>query len=143
MTGDSSRRELEIEYGKQIVAQSLTVWNGLTKDEEAVRLDWLQPTVRYGCERHAVISVVPEASSRQYSVCHRIRKFDLGICRGLHGLGEYGFASAPARSWDRGARCFVRRFMLGLDEAAACFWRVDDWRISLQENGTSKMSRRS
>ena len=25
----------------------------------------------------------------------------------------------PARSWDRGARCFVRRFMLGLDEAAA------------------------
>ena len=33
--------------------------------EEAVRLDWLKPTVRYGCERHAVISVVPEASSRQ------------------------------------------------------------------------------
>ena len=29
MTGDSSRRELEREYGKQIVAQSLTVWNGL------------------------------------------------------------------------------------------------------------------
>ena len=25
----------------------------------------------------------------------------------------------PARSWDRGARCFVRRFVLGLDEAAA------------------------
>ena len=31
MTGDSSRRELEREYGMQIVAQSLTVWNGLTK----------------------------------------------------------------------------------------------------------------
>ena len=48
-------------------------------------------------------------------------KFDLDICRGLHGLGEYGFASAPARSWDRGARCFVRRSVLGLDEAEACF----------------------
>ena len=31
MTGDKSRRELEIEYGTQIVAHSLTVWNGLTK----------------------------------------------------------------------------------------------------------------
>ena len=88
---------------------------------KAVRLDWLQPTVRHGCDRHAVISVVPEASSRQSSVCHRIRKIVLDICRGLDGLGESGFASAPARSWDRGARCFVRRFMLGLDEAAACF----------------------
>ena len=27
----------------------------------------------------------------------------------------------PARFWDRGARCFVRRFVLGLDEAEACF----------------------
>ena len=33
--------------------------------------------------------------------------------------------------------------MLGVDEAAACFWTVDDWRISLQENGTSEMLRRS
>ena len=49
------------------------------------------------------------------------KKFDLDICRGLHGLGEYGFASAPARSWDRGASRFVRRSVLGLDEAEACF----------------------
>ena len=34
MTGDKSRRELEIEDGRQIVAQSLTVWNGLTKAVE-------------------------------------------------------------------------------------------------------------
>ena len=34
MTGDKLRRELEIEYGRQIVAQSLTVWNGLTKAVE-------------------------------------------------------------------------------------------------------------
>ena len=34
LTGDESRRELEIEYGRQIVAQSLTVWNGLTKAVE-------------------------------------------------------------------------------------------------------------
>ena len=34
MTGDYSRRELEREYGRQIVAQSLTVWNGLTKAVE-------------------------------------------------------------------------------------------------------------
>ena len=33
--------------------------------------------------------------------------------------------------------------MLGLDEAAAIFWRIDDWRISLKENGTSEMLRRS
>ena len=75
--------------------------------------------MRHGCERRAVISFVPEAYSRQSSVCHRIRKFDLDICRGLHELGEYGFTSAPARSWDRGARCFVRRLVLGLDEAEA------------------------
>ena len=31
LTGDKSRREMEIEYGRQIVAQPLTVWNGLTK----------------------------------------------------------------------------------------------------------------
>ena len=34
LTGDKTRRELEIEYGRQIVAQSLTVWNGLTKAVE-------------------------------------------------------------------------------------------------------------
>ena len=34
LTGDKSRRELEIEYGRQIVAQSLAVWNGLTKAVE-------------------------------------------------------------------------------------------------------------
>ena len=34
LTGDKSRRELEIEYGRQIVAHSLTVWNGLTKAVE-------------------------------------------------------------------------------------------------------------
>ena len=34
MTGDKSRRELEIEYDTQIVAQSLTVWNGLMKAAE-------------------------------------------------------------------------------------------------------------
>ena len=37
LTGDKSRRELEIEYGRQIVAQSLTVWNGLTKAVEKDR----------------------------------------------------------------------------------------------------------
>ena len=34
LTGDKSLRELEIEYGTQVVAQSLTVWNGLTKAVE-------------------------------------------------------------------------------------------------------------
>ena len=34
LTGDKSRRELEREYGRQIVAQPLTVWNGLTKAVE-------------------------------------------------------------------------------------------------------------
>ena len=34
MTGNNSRRELEREYGRRIVAQSLTVWNGLTKAVE-------------------------------------------------------------------------------------------------------------
>ena len=38
--------------------------------------------------------------------------FDLDICRRLHGRGDHGFASAPARSWNRSARCFVRRFIL-------------------------------
>ena len=30
----------------------------------------------------------------------------------------------PARFWDRGAHCFVGRFILGLDEAAAFFGRL-------------------
>ena len=34
MNGDNSRRELERDYGRQAVAQSLTVWNGLTKAVE-------------------------------------------------------------------------------------------------------------
>ena len=34
MSGDSSLRKLEREYGRQIVVQSLTVWNGLTKAVE-------------------------------------------------------------------------------------------------------------
>ena len=34
MTENNSRRELEREYGRQIVAQPLTVWNGLTKAVE-------------------------------------------------------------------------------------------------------------
>ena len=38
LTGDKSRRELGIEYGRQIVAQSLTVWNGLTKAVEKDKL---------------------------------------------------------------------------------------------------------
>ena len=36
-------------------------------------------------------------------------------------MREIGFASAPARFWDRGARCFVRRLILWLDKAAELF----------------------
>ena len=58
----------------------------------------------------------------------------MDLCQGLHGLRDAGFASAPARFGDRGARCFVGRFMLRLDEAAACFWGIDDSGLkSLQE----------
>ena len=42
LTGDKSRRELEIEYGRQIVAQSLTVWNGLTKAVEKDEVGWVE-----------------------------------------------------------------------------------------------------
>ena len=34
MTGDNLRRELEREYGRQIVTQPLTIWNALTKAVE-------------------------------------------------------------------------------------------------------------
>ena len=34
ITGDNSRKELEREYGRKVVAQSLTVWNGLAKAVE-------------------------------------------------------------------------------------------------------------
>ena len=68
-------------------------------EEEAVRLDWLQPPARHGCERHAVISVVPEASCRQSSVvCHRIIR-----------LGHL-----PRTSWTRGIWiCFRACPLLG------------------------------
>ena len=34
-------------------------------EEEGVRLDWLSPTVRHDCDRHAVLSVAPEAFFRR------------------------------------------------------------------------------
>ena len=34
MTENNSRRELEREYGRQVVIQSLTAWNALTKAVE-------------------------------------------------------------------------------------------------------------
>ena len=46
LTGDKSRRELEIEYGRQIVAQSLTVGNGLTKLTKKIsrlQKSWYEP----------------------------------------------------------------------------------------------------
>ena len=55
ITGDNSRRELEREYGRQIVAQSLTIWNGPTKAVEkdkaiADMVVWLRPIVAKGPE---------------------------------------------------------------------------------------------
>ena len=44
--------------------------------------------------------------------------------------------SVPARFWERGAHCFVVRFTLGLEEAAAFFGRKVDSGISLQERDT-------
>ena len=79
----------------------------LTLAEETVRLDWLQPTVRHGYERHAIISVVPEAFSRQYSVCHRTKKSCLG--------------HLPRTSWTRGIWiCFRACPFLGLWRALLC-----------------------
>ena len=53
--------------------------------------------------------------------------------------------SAPARFWERGARCFVGRFALGLDEAAACFggWmaRVSTCRRAIGEPFTLSVLR--
>ena len=102
-----------------------------------VILSWVEPFL-YASERGCWTRLVKThrevwlREARCYKRCSRSflspifslssdKKFDLDICRGLHGLGEYGFASAPARSWDCGARCFVRRSVLGLDEAEACF----------------------
>ena len=51
----------------------------------------------------------------------------------------YKISSAPARFWDRGARCFLRRFIIWLDEAATSFGRIDDWGISMQASGTGEM----
>ena len=47
---------------------------------KAVGLDWLSPTVRHGCERHAVISVAPEAFFRRFfSLSSDKKKIDLDI----------------------------------------------------------------
>ena len=54
MTGDNSRRELEREYGRQIIAQSLTVWNDLTK-AVVKQTSWYEPKLR---QRHARYSKV-------------------------------------------------------------------------------------
>ena len=44
--------------------------------------------------------------------------------------------SAPARFGERGARCFVGRFTLGLDEAAAVFGRKGALGTNLQKRDT-------
>ena len=77
--------------------------------EEAVRLDWLQPTVRHGYERHTIISVVPEAFSRQSSVCHRIKK------------NKKRLGHLPRTSWTRGIWvCFRACLFLGSWRALLC-----------------------
>ena len=54
-------------------------------------------------------------------------KFRLGhLPRASWTVRGNGFAFAPARFWERGARCFVERFILGMDEAAAFFRRIGD-----------------
>ena len=37
------------------------------------------------------------------------------------------------------ARCFMEKFMLGLDEAAAFFWRINDRGINLQKSGAGEL----
>ena len=44
--------------------------------------------------------------------------------------------SGPARFWECGSRCFVGRFALGLEEAAALYGRKYNMGISLQERVT-------
>ena len=54
LTRDKTRRELEIEYGRQIVAQSLTVWNGLTKLSKKIsrlQKSWYEPKLH---QRHGI-----------------------------------------------------------------------------------------
>ena len=98
--------ELSFEVGRESMRDYIA-------SRKAVELDWLSPTVGHGCERYAVISVAPEAFFRRFfSLSFNLKKIDLDICRRLHGLEDHGFAFAPARSWDRSARCFVRRFIL-------------------------------
>ena len=67
MTGDNSRRELEREYGRQIVAQSLTVWNGLTN---AVEKDKTIPNIVVGAKARSeawkiLKSMVEDDSSKR------------------------------------------------------------------------------
>ena len=61
------------------------------RHEEAVGPDWLPLTVRHSGERHAAISVVPEAffsTTLQHAFEYNL---DLDIGRGLRELRDYGF----------------------------------------------------
>ena len=60
-------------------------------------------------------SFLPATSS-----CRRVIETKLGENR-MFDPGGSRSSSTPARFWDRGAHCFVGRFMLGLDEAATFF----------------------
>ena len=66
MTGDNSRRELEREYGRQIVAQSLAVWNVLTK---AVEKDKTVADIVVGAkapsEAWKILESMPEGDSSE------------------------------------------------------------------------------
>ena len=106
---------------------------------KAVGLDRLPTTVKHGCERHAVISVVLEVFFRRFFSLSSDKKNRL--------------EHLPRTSWTRGLWiCFRACPFLGSWRALLCeeahiiaerdcsvFWRIDDWGISLQESCTGEM----
>ena len=76
--------------------------------EEAVGLeDWLSPTVRHGYERHAVLSVAPEAFFRRLFSLSSDKKFRL--------------EHLPKTSWSRGSWiCFRACPFLGSWRTLLC-----------------------
>ena len=81
MTGDNSRKELEREYGRQIVTQSLTVWNALTK---AVEKDEIIADIVVGAKAPSkawkiLKSMVDDDSSER--VREQAKKKSKGKCR--------------------------------------------------------------
>ena len=107
--------------------RSPTAGGGLLPTAEtstATRIAFNQPPIRLYLTAKTNLRTSTQPVSYDSSFCNLLVAPSSGSskqnqCKIECSILAFKVVSAPACFWDRGARCFVWRFILGLDEAAA------------------------